>query len=351
MNKFFITMIAAAPLWGGCQKAEIDWATIPIVRGEQATTALTNWKSSLDSETEIEYPVTVHWELDCTVKNMPQLLGSPTDGLATIVMDSTLLGGNHYRSRFVIEIVAPGFDTFLTVWLESDANELRVRHRGLDSIGTFGLPFDLPSGVRLSADRQIAMVDFLKRIGGQMAGMAGMDIEALQSMQGFSELFHPNNMLHFLGPGTLQEQTGWRETADAVQITVVPLKALVESPAFEEMREHEAFASLEQFKDVESVVEFDRASGAFRSLHSTFNYHFQGMPAREGAQPSLLVEMRMELRNTPVGGLTFKDRDEVLDLDESFDSYWSTLAEMEPLILQAIRKAKDDSEAEEDFSF
>jgi hypothetical protein len=351
MNKLFITMVAAAPLWASCQKAEIDWTTIPIVRGEQATLAFSDWKSSLDSKIEIDFPVTVHWEMDFTAKEVPQPLGEPTNGLATLVVDSTLLGGNNYRSRIVMEIVAPGFDTFITVWLESDSKELRLRHRGLDSIGTMGLPFSLPAGLRLSADRQTSMVDFLKRVGGQMAGMADLDIGALESAQGFSEIFHPNNMLHFLGPGTLQQQTGWCETASAVQVTVVPLKAMVESPVFEEIRSNEMFASLEQLKDVESVVEFDRESGAFRSLDSSFNYNFQGIPTRGETQPSMLVELHMELRNTQVGALSFKSRDEILDLDESFDSYWPTLTAMEPLLLQSFKKAKEDLDSGEDFSF
>lgn len=351
MKFFFITMVAVAPLWASCQKAEIDWNIIPIVRGEQAADALENWKASLDTEVELDFPVTVHWEMDFTVKDVPQLLGEPTDGFATLVVDSTLLGGNNYRSRIVAEIVAPGFDTFITIWLESDSNELRVRHRGLDSIGAMGFSFTLPAGLRLSADRQITVVDFLKSVGSQLAGMADLDGNALPSMQGLCEIFHPTNMLHFLGPGTLQLQTGWRETADVVQLTVLPLKALVDSPAFEELRKNEMFAVVEQLEDVESALEFDRATGAFLSLDSSFNFHLDGLPTRGETQPSMLVDLHMELRNTPVGAMSFKSRDGILDLDEGFDDYWPTLAAMEPLLMQSLRDAKDEMESEEDFSF
>jgi hypothetical protein len=318
------------------------------MRGEQAAEALEIWKSSLAKGVETEYPVTVHWELDCTIKNLPQSLGKPIDGLATLVVDSTLLGGNDYRTRFVLEIVAPGFDTFITVWLESDNQELRLRHRGLDSIGTFGLPFAVPSGVRLSADRQTAAVDFLKRIGEQLAFV---DRSTMESMTGVSELLYPNNMLRFFSNSVFQQLTGWREAEGAVQIRVVPFKPLLESPALAELRTNVLFASVEQLKDVEVVVEFDRASGAFRSIDSSFQFDFDGLPTRGEVQPSLSVALHMELRNTQVGPVTFKARDEIFDLDEGFDNFWPSVIGIEPLLLQSIRQIQEDAAAEEDFSF
>jgi len=351
MKKHFLIMMVGAPLWMACGKAEVEWSNIPLLSGEAANAAIATWKSDLDFSKELEFPITLHWQMNFTLKDMPQLIGRPVDGFASIVVDSTLLGGNNYRSRVVIEIVAPGFDNYITVWLESDAEELRVHHRGLDSILPMGLPIDIPAGLRLSADRQVLAFDFLRRVGSHIPGLSEFDSTATLAMQGMCELYHPNNIARFLGANALQANNGWRESGEVVQVTVAPLMAFVDSQAFEELKSSGTFAFLEQLADMEVVAEFDRNSGAFRNLDSSFHYAFENLPTRGSVQPSMLVTLHMELRHTEVGTVVLNSRNGVLDLDENFDRYWPTMAAFEPIIVQALQQVAEGVESSDDISF
>ncbi len=351
MNRIFITIAAAAPLIGGCSKAEVDWSQVPVLEGAQAALAIDEWRSGLDSSRELEFPVTVHWEMKFNVKDMPQLLGKPADAFATLVVDSTLLGGNQYRSSLKLEIIAPSFDNYITLWMESDGEELRLHHRGLDSIDTISLPFELPAGLRLSAARQDMVVDFLKRIGSQLPGLSDDESRLLMAMNGLSELYHPDNMLHFLGSDLLQQNSRWQDSGDVALITVALMEAMEDAPNLDELRESGSLDFLSQLSDLELAVEFDRHSGAFKQMRSSFDYDFQGFPTRGETQPSMNVELHLELRNTEVGGLIFKERDKVLDLDDEFDSYWPTVVAAEPLMIQALHSFEDKLESEGDFSF
>jgi hypothetical protein len=351
MKKYLLIWIVGAPLWVACGKTEVEWSNIPMVSGDQAESAIATWKSSLDFSKDLEFPITLHWQMNFTLKDMPQLLGGPVDGFASIVMDSTLLGGNRYRTRAVIEIVVPSFDNYITVWLESDAQELRMQQRGLDSIVPAGLPLEIPAGLRLSADRQVLAFDFLRRIGSHIPGLSESDAKATLALPGACALFHPSNIVRFLGANVMQANNGWRASGESVQITYAPLKAFVTSPAFEGLKSSGTFAFLEKLADMEVVAEFERSSGALRSLDSSFHYAFEDLPTRGSVQPSALVTLHMELRQTEVGAVVFKERDEIFDLDDDFDSYWPTMAAFEPIIVQALQQVEEGIESGEDISF
>ncbi len=78
---------------------------------------------------------------------------------------------------------------------------------------------------------------------------------------------------------------------------------------------------------------------------------FEDLPTRGSVQPSALVTLHMELRQTEVGAVVFKERDEIFDLDDDFDSYWPTMAAFEPIIVQALQQVEEGIESGEDISF
>ena len=351
MPKRFLSIVAATLTWGGCSEPETDWARIPVIEGQQAVDKITAWAENTDFAGQVAFPTTVQWRADIHVKDMPRPLGAPADASATIIMDSTLLGGNRYRSRIVIEIVAADFDNYISIWIESDGEELRLRTRGLDSIGSIRLPFALPDGLRLSADRQDQAVAFVQSLCGSIPGFSQKDSQALLAMSGIGELFHPNNLVRFLGGLASQRSSRWQATSEVVRITFFPLQAASGSSLLNTLEESGLGSSLQQLADLEMTLEFERGSGAFRSLVSSLSYAFEDLPTRGPIQPSLEVSVHMEMRNTQVGAVSFKERDTILDLDNSFDEFWPSVLAAEPLLLQALRDIGNSAAAEDDFSF
>jgi hypothetical protein len=344
---FAFLLLAAAPSWASCGDAEVDWDAVPALEDAAAQAALAGWKQGLAAPARLDFPTTTHWKIDVLLKDFPRPLGKAADATASIMLDTTLLGGNRYRSRITLEIISPDFDEYINIWLDSDGEELRIKQRGLDGLG----PFRLPTGLRLSADRQGRLVGMLQRLASSVPGMEPGESAAIVAMDGICEFFHPDNAARFLGTVLQQGLTRWRQADGQVQATFVPLAPLVGAAIGDGVRDDSLLVALEELAKMEAVLEFDRDSGALLRITSGFAVDLPDLPTSRGGRGSMEVQLTMERRSSEVAGVSFTDRDDVLDLDDAFDEYWPAIAALEPAILTAYADFLAGIEAGGDISF
>lgn len=347
MKKSALVLMAVAPLWAACSDSDVDWNSVAALEGATGAEAALEWRNGLDLDRELQYPITLHWDIDIQLKDVPQPLGPAKDGFMLASLDTTLFGGNEFRTRCSIEMAAWGRDEFITVHLDSSDQELRLSHRGIDAIGTI----EAPAGMRLSADRLLLVTELLQRLVSHAPGFLPENLEIFARFDGLSDLFHPDNVARLLGPGVLQQGCTWRESGERMQLTFAPLMALANSEAMAAMPNDFTVPGFEQLSGIEVTVEFDRASGAFRSSDSNFRYIFENLPVKTKKQPSMEVTLHCELRSSEVPQLQFREHDVVLDLNEDFDEYWPMIAASEPMILEAFKKVSDEFPESGDFSF
>mgnify|MGYP006935312510 CR=1 FL=1 len=347
MKKSALALIAAAPLWAACSDSNVDWNSIAPLEGAVGAEAILEWRNGLDLKAEPKYPITVHWDIDVQLKDVPQPLGAAKDGFILASIDSTMYGGNKFRTRCTVEMAAWGRDEYITLHLDSDDDGIRLSHRGIDSLG----PIEIPTGISLSADRFLLITQMLQRLISQAPGFSEEDLEFVAQFDGVGGVFHPDNLARLLGPGVFQQGGTWRESDSRTQVRFAPLKVLANSEAMSHLPTEIDIPGFEQLSEIEFVAEFDRESGAFHSLDSTFSYLFDGLPLSTKKQPSMTVTLHGEIRDSEVSQLEFRERDEILDLNDDFDEAQPILAGIELRILTAYRKMAEDFEGADDFSF
>ncbi|MDP7061617.1 MAG: hypothetical protein QF489_01620 [Planctomycetota bacterium] len=259
MKRIGVALMAAAPLWAACSDSEVDWDSITALEGANGAQAALEWRNGLDFTSELQYPITVHWDIDIQLKDIPQPLGPAKDGFIVASLDTTLFGKNEFRTRCSIEMAAWGRDEFIIVHLDSNHEELRISHRGIDSIG----PIEVPTGMVISADRLQLATDFLLRLVSNAPGFLAEELKVVSDFDGISDIFHPDNIARLLGPTTLQQGCTWRQSDERTQVTFAPLMALASSEATEVMPSDFSLSGFDQLFDLEITMEFDRVSGAF----------------------------------------------------------------------------------------
>jgi hypothetical protein len=347
MKKTALVLMAAAPLWAACSDSEVDWGSITALEGATGAEAAVEWRNALDLNRELQYPISIHWDIDVQMKDVPQPLGPAKDGFILASIDSTLFGGNQFRTRCSIEMAAWGRDEFITIHIDSDDKEVRLSHRGIDALG----PFEIPAGMSLSADRLLLVTELIQRLVSNAPGFSADDLEFVGQYEGISDVFHPDNIARLLGPAALQQGCTWRESQSRTQVSFAPLMALANSEVISNLTEGVALPGFEQLSEMEVTVEFDRSSGAFHSLDSSFAYSFDELPLETKKQPSMMVTMHCETRDSEVSPVQFRERDTIISFNEDFDQGWPMIAAMEPAILEAYRKVADDFAESGDFSF
>lgn len=342
-----LVLMMAAPLCVACSDSSVDWNSIAALEGATGAEAALEWRNGLDIKAELQYPITIHWDIDVQLKDVPQPLGPAKDGFILASIDSTLFGGNKFRTRCSIEMAAWGRDEFITLHIDSDDQQVRLSHHGIDSLG----PFEVPAGMSLSADRLALVTGMIQRLMSNAPGFGAEDLEFVGEFAGVSDLFHPDNIARLLGPSALQQGCTWRASEGRTQLSFAPLKALASSDVISQMSEGIVIPGLEQLAEMEITAVFDRSSGAFHSLDSSFAYSFDDLPVDTKKQPSMMVTLHGEIRDSEVAPVQFRERDEILNFNEDFDQSWPMIAVMEPAILEAYRKVAEDFEESGDFSF
>lgn len=302
------TLAFALVFLAACSAEQVDWTTIESVKGDAARSALSTWQAGIPAADETTFPYGLHLDLEFKLHDLPQPLGPPVDGFATVSVDLVLFGGDEFRARFGIEIVAPTLDEFILILVDGVGEEMRITQRGLDH----PLLASLPSSLRMPGERRAALVASLKSM---------------------IPMTHPDGWSRSLSSDRLDLST-WQQAESSVKAQASP------------------FQEVELLRDLLFAMEFGREDGSFQrasvdgSMTAPSSIPLFGK-GKAWMEFHLVAVPRMQT----LPPIEFGPRDSVLDLGPEFDQGFAAAIAALPLMGHRLQRELDEMEAAEDFSF